>query len=116
MDGGGAFMNNPRNSGYNGDMRHEVGIRDLRNALSRWIEKVKAGDEVVVTDHGKAVAMLTPAMSEAPARTVEEHLARLEARGQLIRGTGQAWRPRKPMHIPGIDIAGAIDEDREERS
>jgi len=109
-------MDGPPHSGYNGYMRHEVGIRDLRNALSRWIEKVRAGDQVVVTDHGRPVAVLTHVPDEAPARTVEEHLARLEAKGQIIRGTGEAWRPRKPMHVPGIDVQGAIDEDREERS
>ncbi len=108
-------MDRRRHSGYSGVMRHEVGIRDLRNSLSRWIEKVRAGDQVVVTDHGKPVAMLSPASVEEPARTVEEHLARLEARGQLIRGTGEAWRPTKPLHVPGVDISGAIDEDREER-
>lgn len=108
-------MDIPADCGYNGDMRHEVGIRDLRDSLSRWIEKVKAGDQVVVTDHGRPVAMLSPVPVEAPARTVEEHLARLEAKGQLIRGTGEAWRPTKPLHVPGIDIPGAIDEDREER-
>jgi prevent-host-death family protein len=109
-------MDTRRKDGYNGDMRHEVGIRELRDALSRWIEKVKAGDEVVVTDHGRAVAVLSAIPAEAPARTVEEHLARLEARGQLRRGDGTAWKPRKPMIVPGVDLPGAIDEDREERS
>ena len=38
----------------------EVGIRDLRNQLSRYLEAVRAGDEIVVTDHGRAVARLVP--------------------------------------------------------
>ena len=101
-------------SGYNGDMRHRVGIRDLRDHLSRWLERVKKGDEVVVTDHGKPVGRLVGMRETGKARTMEEHLADLEARGLLIRGTGRGWRPRKPLRIPGLDLTGAVLEDREE--
>lgn len=38
----------------------EVGIRELRDNLSRSISSVREGDEVIVTDHGKAVAMIIP--------------------------------------------------------
>ena len=100
--------------GYNGDMaRHEVGIRDLRDSLSRWIERVKAGDTVVVTDHGRPVAILQAPPPERQARTEEEHLDNLVARGLLRRGTG--WRPMEPLRIPGLDIEKAILEDREDR-
>lgn len=36
----------------------EVGIRELRDHLSRFLDAVRSGDEVVVTDHGRAVARL----------------------------------------------------------
>jgi prevent-host-death family protein len=39
--------------------RVEVGIRDLRNNLSRYLDEVREGAEVVVTDRGKPVARLT---------------------------------------------------------
>ena len=38
----------------------EVGIRELRDNLSRYISKVREGTEVVVTDHGNAVALIVP--------------------------------------------------------
>jgi prevent-host-death family protein len=38
----------------------EVGIRELRADLSRFVRRVRAGEEVVVTDHGRAVARLVP--------------------------------------------------------
>ncbi len=38
----------------------EVGIRDLRDHLSRYIEAVRTGDELIVTDHGTAVARIVP--------------------------------------------------------
>ena len=38
----------------------EVGVRELKNNLSRYLERVRAGDQLVVTDHGRPVARLTP--------------------------------------------------------
>jgi len=37
---------------------HQVGIRELRDHLSRWIDRVQAGDEVVVTERGRPVARI----------------------------------------------------------
>ena len=34
----------------------EVGIRELKNHLSRYLDHVRDGDEVVVTDRGRAIA------------------------------------------------------------
>ena len=38
----------------------EVGIRVLRDNLSRYIGRVREGEEVIVTDHGKPVARIAP--------------------------------------------------------
>lgn len=38
----------------------EAGVRELRDHLSRYLELVRDGTEVTVTDHGKAVARLVP--------------------------------------------------------
>jgi prevent-host-death family protein len=38
----------------------EVGVRELRDHLSRYLDAVREGQEVTVTDHGKAVARLVP--------------------------------------------------------
>jgi prevent-host-death family protein len=38
----------------------EVGIRQLRNNLSDYLEQVRDGGEVVVTDRGAAVARIVP--------------------------------------------------------
>lgn len=37
----------------------EVGIRELRAHLSRYIRHVEAGEEILVTDRGKPVARIT---------------------------------------------------------
>ncbi len=38
----------------------EAGVRDLRDHLSRYLDVVRDGEEVTVTDHGKAIARLVP--------------------------------------------------------
>ena len=47
---------------YNQGM--DVGIRELRAGLSRYVEQVKQGEEIVVTEHGKPVARLVPMNGE----------------------------------------------------
>lgn len=37
----------------------EVGVRDLKNNLSRYLERVGQGDEIIVTDRGRPVARIS---------------------------------------------------------
>ena len=41
-------------------MSESVGVRELRQNLSRYLERVKAGEALVVTEHGRHVARLIP--------------------------------------------------------
>ncbi len=56
-----------------------VGVRDLRQNLSRFLRQVKDGQTFVVTEHGREVARLTPSgPSDSPiARLVAERGATL---------------------------------------
>ncbi len=38
----------------------EAGIRELRNHLSKYLDRVSEGEEVVVTDRGTAIARVVP--------------------------------------------------------
>jgi prevent-host-death family protein len=37
-----------------------VGIRELRSNLRAYLQRIRAGDDVIVTDRGTPVARLTP--------------------------------------------------------
>lgn len=37
-----------------------IGIRELRDGLSRHLAGVRAGDEIIVTDHGTPIARIVP--------------------------------------------------------
>lgn len=65
----------------------EVGVRDLKNNLSRYLERVRGGDEVIVTDRGRPVARLLPLDASS------DHLADLVDAG-LVR---PATTPRRKL-------------------
>ena len=69
--------------------RSEVGIRELKNGLSGYIDRVRNGEEVIVTDRGRPVARLS---SLEP---THDHLADLIAAG-IVRAPTSSKR----RHVP----------------
>ena len=66
-------------------------ITEAKNQLSAFIDKVRHGETVVITDRGRPVARLISALTDA-AEDPEGRLARLERRGGLRRATSPAPR------------------------
>jgi prevent-host-death family protein len=93
-------------------MSTTVGVRDLKNSLSRWLRLVRGGEIVVVLDRGRPVAVLSPAAAGGRARSAAEHLASLARRGLLVLGTARR-RPR-PKRLPKANLSAAVAEDRGE--
>lgn len=58
------------------DDANVVGIRDLRDHLSAYLDRVKAGESLTITEHGKPIARIVGAA--LPPRLVEM-IARGEA-------------------------------------
>ena len=77
----------------------EAGVRELRDHLSRYLEVVRDGHEVTVTDHGKAVARLVPLDSPRP-------LDRLIAQGLVT----PARTPKRTRTSPGIAAHGTVSD------
>jgi prevent-host-death family protein len=46
-------------------MAMRVGVRELRQNLSRYLDRVKDGEDLVVTEHGREVARLVPVATDA---------------------------------------------------
>lgn len=87
-----------------------VGVREVRQNLSRYLERVKAGEELVITERGREVARLIPSGIHADSRT---RLAR------LLGVTAPAGRPLEHLpHLPapgGPPTSDVLDELRGER-
>ena len=79
-------------------LRSEVGIRELKNGLSGYIDRVRNGEEIIVTDRGRPVARLSSLDA------THDHLAELVAAG-VVRAPASNER-----HIPArrITSKGAV--------
>jgi prevent-host-death family protein len=82
----------------------EVGIRELRNHLSRYLERVRHGNEVVVTDRGRAIARVIPVGAERV-------LDRLIAEGIVTPARQPKRRAAKPIKAQGT-VSDLVGEQR----
>jgi prevent-host-death family protein len=86
-----------------------VGIRELRQGLSRYLRRVRAGERFVVTERGEPVAVIEPWAEGG------DVLDRLVVAGRARRGEGGllAVRPlRRPISRAASE---ALAEERAER-
>jgi prevent-host-death family protein len=86
-----------------------VGTKELKNKLSEYLRRVKAGETITVTEHGKTIGQIIPART-----TIEE-------RNQVMVAAGQAdWNGQKLPHYQAKAInhgsgvlSDLVVEDRE---
>lgn len=86
-----------------------IGIRDLKTHLSSYVQEVKAGNIVIITERGQPVARLTPI-----GPTIEQRLNELVEVG-LLEWSGQRLPPFTPEVATRGDktVAELLLEDRE---
>jgi len=103
-------------------MSESVGVRELRQNLSRYLDRVKAGEGLVVTEHGREVARLLPSGASAdryaelgqrfgatmPIGRLEDIAARLDAPGAPAGTTDAclAETPRARLENPAGGARG----------
>ena len=94
--------------------KRTAAVSELKAGLSAYLARVKAGEEVVVTDRGTPVAKLVPIPPDEDPEM--QRLRRLEAQGLLRIGTGKLppdfWDWPRPVD-PGDSVLKALLEDRE---
>ncbi len=71
-----------------------VGIKELKTRLSSYVDKVRGGEEVVITEHGKEVALVVPISRERKAI-------------KMLIDSGKAkWSGGKPEGLENVRIKG----------
>ena len=83
----------------------EAGIRDLRDHLSRYLERVRSGEELTVTDRGKPIARLVPV--DGP-----NTLDRLIAEGLVTPATTRGRRRPKTRVAATGKVSHLVAEQR----
>ena len=88
----------------------KVGVRELRQNLSVYLRRVKAGEALEVTDRGHVVALLVPLPDP------DSPLERLIASGKSTRPVGSLAELKPADGKPSSRLSDALEDQREERS
>ncbi len=92
-------------------------ISSLKASLSSYLQIVKAGEEVLITERGKPMAKIVPLSTEDS--KVRAHLGELE-RSRLVRiGSGRIpkdfWELPRPSDADGATLKALLSEREEPR-
>jgi antitoxin (DNA-binding transcriptional repressor) of toxin-antitoxin stability system len=96
-----------------------VGVRNLKDRLSQYLQYVKDGETVIVTEHNKIIAEISTPQKQAALTPFEQKLVQLSKEGEVILA-----KRRKPIAKPlkkiteaekSIDILVILDEVRADR-
>jgi prevent-host-death family protein len=86
-------------------------VSELKARLSEYLNQVKAGMEVLITDRGKPVARLVPLSRP---KDLKESLVRMEKEGLIRIGSGKLpknfWRMHRPDDSNGMVLKALLNE------
>jgi len=92
-------------------------VSKLKAALSEYLARVKAGEEVVVTERGKPIAKLVPIRGDGA--TIPPHLLDLARAGLIRLGSGRVpdrfWTLPRPRDRRGAAVQALVDERSDTR-
>ena len=93
-----------------------LGLREANQRFSKAIRAVRAGKEVVLTERGRPIAVITPLEEkDAP----EAALRAMADEGLIILASrkGSMPRPRwRPLRVKGRALSQTIIDDRDDRA
>ncbi|MFH1946382.1 MAG: type II toxin-antitoxin system prevent-host-death family antitoxin [Acidobacteriota bacterium] len=89
----------------------KIGVREAKIHLSRLIDDVLEGKEIIITNHNRPVAVLSPIKSEF--LSLEERIERLERQGIIEPIDQKSIKPfPPPIPLPKGLAQKFLQEDR----
>ncbi len=92
-------------------------VSELKATLSEQLARVKAGEEVVVTERGRPIAKIVPLSSETMG--LSAHMSELARNGLIRLGTGKfskdTWKLPRPVDKRGEALKALLDEREQGR-
>jgi prevent-host-death family protein len=94
-------------------------ITEIKNHLSAFLDKVKHGEPVLITDRGRPVARLETVVSDTSMSDMKGRLARLERTGLVRRAKSTPSREMiagtpPPAPGQGVSLLQAVLAERKE--
>ncbi len=94
----------------------KVGIKALKNDLSKYIRAAAAGETVLVTDRGQVVAEIAPPQAQGGALMSNALLAEDVRRGWITPAADPSYAPGPKVHVaPFDDVMRELRADRDRR-
>jgi len=90
-----------------------VGVAKLKASLSAYLARVKAGQTVLVTEHGRPIARLVPI--DESTTDVDARLVYLERKGLVSRGAGGVLDALHRLQLPTDATGRSLEVILEER-
>ncbi len=88
-----------------------AGIKELKNNLSRYLTLVKRGEDILITERGRAVARIIQAAPKN--KSIREALGPLIAKGLItLPSQGIDKEITAPVEVPGKPVSEMAIEDR----
>jgi len=72
-----------------------VGIKELKAKLSSYVDRAARGEKIIITEHGREVALLVPISDE------------IRAVKSLMKDNKVKWSGGKPSGLRGVRIKGS---------
>jgi prevent-host-death family protein len=93
-------------------VRHVVGSRELKTRLGTYLQRVREGRTLIVTDRGEPIAEIRPI---APDTSVPPELLKLSSKGTVTLPTRTSAPPFRSIRSRGASLSDAVREDRKDR-
>ena len=77
-----------------------VGVKDLKNQLSQYLQYVKNGEKVIITEHNRVIAEINLPLKEKIMTSLEEKMKKMSKEGLII----PAKRKNSYAEIPEIKV------------
>ncbi len=85
-----------------------VGIRQFKENMGHYVELLRSGQDIILTDRKKQIAKITPIGMSA----TEEAVRQMVLDGKASWGGGRPQALRDRVRIKGKGVADAVVEDR----
>lgn len=89
-----------------------VGVRELKNRLSHYLDLAKKGESVTVTARGREVAVILPAGRTTEETEEKEWLMKLVREGKATWNGGKPLGASRRIQVRGKPLSEMVIEDR----
>jgi prevent-host-death family protein len=74
-----------------------VGVRDLKNQLSQYLQYVKDGEKIIVTEHNRIIAEIIVPEKKNTNISIEKKFEQLKKEGKMILSKRNETLVKKPQ-------------------